>query len=442
VSRETGQPSRSDGDDPLDQLLQQARWPAPRKAAEERLYGHWREISAAARRRQMFWRRASRLALAACLLGAVAGGWFALRQGGAVVVRPDQPRVLHERTDRRSPVIAETPKAVHTARRPTIPSGLHDAAVKSDQMASGAPFDGSPDVAYSRPPNELEQILFGGLFRRREASARKGEAVAKPSNPSATAVVAAGRNSLRDREGRMLQTALEKLIADPKLDAAKVAAPLQQLAGSYEVLLLAVLNGPGRDKQIAALRLLAELGSPLAVPDVLEAATDANLHSAAIATLCRLADASTLAELANRESDAPLQRSLFETLLSRGDASSVSAYLKFVDNAQTSAAALEAAEAVKNPPLDLLFAMLEVPLESKRIAAARVIGRIDGPEATARLIAMVETGAGRQEACVALLSSRGEEAVRYVAGARSNPILASAFNSSLFLLPSDSQPRS
>jgi hypothetical protein len=71
-----------------------------------------------------------------------------------------------------------------------------------------------------------------------------------------------------------------------------------------------------------------------------------------------------------------------------------------------------------------------------------VIGRIDGPATTQRLIAMIEQGTSRQEACVALLNSRGEEAVTFVKNARANPMLASLLQTASVFVSNNSQPRS
>ena len=93
--------------------------------------------------------------------------------------------------------------------------------------------------------------------------------------------------------------------------------------------------------------------------------------------------------------------------------------------------------------MDLLFASLSVPLESQRIAAARVIGRIDGAATTQRLIGMVDSGVNRHEACIALLSSRGPEATRYVdAAARRDPALAAILSGARLFTPSENPPRS
>ena len=104
--------------------------------------------------------------------------------------------------------------------------------------------------------------------------------------------------------------------------------------------------------------------------------------------------------------------------------------------------ALSAVDLVQNPPMDMLFSTLQSTQVLERMAAARVIGRIDGAATTRRLIAMVEQGTSRQEACVALLSSRGEEAVNFVTNARANPMLAGLLQAASIFATNTSPPRS
>jgi hypothetical protein len=134
---------------------------------------------------------------------------------------------------------------------------------------------------------------------------------------------------------------------------------------------------------------------------------------------------------------------LLASLFSHGEPVSLEQFLNFAADDKTADAALAAAQSVKNPPMDLLFSGLSDPLEARRIAAARVIGRIDGAATTRRLIAMVESGINRHEACIALLSSRGQEAVRYVdTAAEHDPSLAAIFSGARLFTLSDQPPRS
>jgi hypothetical protein len=208
-------------------------------------------------------------------------------------------------------------------------------------------------------------------------------------------------------------------------------------------LLLQTLSHGTGPQQVAVLRLLAETGSSASVGLIARTAEEPQLHQAAVEALARLADPSLVSELARMESDGELRRTLMAALLARGEPASLGEFLSFVENESTADAALAAAQSVKKPPMDLLFATFSLPLEIHRIAAARVIGRIDGAATTQRLITMVELGVNRHEACIALLSSRGREATQYVnAAAERDPTLAAILSGARLFTQLDNPPRS
>jgi len=363
--------------DPLDRLLQQARWSEPREAAEARLTQHWRQAWLARQRRAMLLRRAAGLAIAASLLLAAIVGWRQLHPA-------DKPLA---QTDRNN-----------------------DAVVTSDDGIAPR----SPVVAM--PPGPPAKQPFMTSAQRRRAALEKEQAI--------------------------VRAAVERLAADPKLNPVETATALAQetpRSGRHLVVLLRTGNDA---EQTTAIRLLTALGDPAAVPALVQAAAVPALHKTAIASLAQLADSATVAELASREASGDLQRMLLATLLSRGDARSFQYYLSFVQDDGLGEIALAAADLVKTPPMEMLFATLESTLETQRIAAAHVIGRIDGPAATRRLIEMIDQGISRQEACVALLSSRGEEAARYVSLAQRNASLAPLFQAASLFATKNPHPRS
>lgn len=437
------------GDDPLDQLLQEARWPQVEETAETRLMQRWRDISAAQRRRDSLLSWAAVVAVAACLAVATFVGWQAVSSNAKPVAQPDQAR-----PDDRRPAIKPAPRtpnnsaATPTAHRPRRPRVVQ-VVVSSDASA---------EPTISRPPNELEELMFAALDRRRQppVTARppgpapalaKNESTEKPHEQPAKNLPKPGskkspRKEAEDKALATVQKVVRLLATDSKADPAAVAAALRLAVPDSERRLLALLNTSADSERIVVLRLLREIGSPAAVPGLLQASAASKLHAAAIDALSRLADSSLIVELAAHEENLDLQRTLLAALLARGDVRSTVFYLDFVQNSATSQTALAAAEIVRNPPMGLLFAALEDSFEPRRFVAARVIGRIDGPQTTQRLIAMVEDGTNRQEACAALLSSRGKEAVSYVANAQTNPLLAASFQAASLYLPRESQPRS
>jgi hypothetical protein len=78
-----------------------------------------------------------------------------------------------------------------------------------------------------------------------------------------------------------------------------------------------------------------------------------------------------------------------------------------------------------------MLAALNDPVVERRIAAALVLGRIDGPVLTQRLIAMVAADQNRREAMIALASSRGKEARAFVEQAATSPQLSGLARSTL-----------
>jgi hypothetical protein len=98
----------------------------------------------------------------------------------------------------------------------------------------------------------------------------------------------------------------------------------------------------------------------------------------------------------------------------------VPAYLVFLSDPATAPAALAALDDVPSPPVEVLFAALNNPRRATRLAAARALGRIDGPVVTARLAAMVRANVNRREALAALASSDGPEAKAFFEWASSS----------------------
>jgi hypothetical protein len=291
---------------------------------------------------------------------------------------------------------------------------------------------GDAQSVVSRPPNELELLFLAALDgpRRRARSGLTAEGrtasqslsgKSRPQEtdrkPDITPVAAATRPS-------PAQIALNRLLADPALDVRLMADDLREAAGDHRAELIRLLDDASIEKRRAAARLLAEIADDSAVGPLLAAGRDPAVHGEAIAAVGRLADVATVCDLVRREPESAVRRGLLAELLARDDSQALAAYLDFASDRRWSVETIEAADAADNVPLEALFAALRSPLQPRRIAAARVIGRIDGPAATSRLIAMVEQGRDRQEALIALLSSRGDDALRYVAGARRNPFLA------------------
>jgi hypothetical protein len=443
----------------LDALLREARWPSATQPTVARLTQHWEKVWAARRRREMLTRRVAGLAVAVMLLGGATIGWLRVRPADKSIAEAEgRTKAAPERSAphiERNPVGTTSPRSIDTARHETRrPTVTVQTAAGGRAKESSPVSESTVNLAPWRPPNELESLMLAASDRNRRrslASAKTARPSTKQKAASESLVRSSGKGhrksspatDAKSAEAAIVAGAVKLLVSDSKADVARVSAQIRTDAPKHEQFLLATLDRGKAPEQIAALRLLAEIGSAAAIGPTLRAAAVPELHRAAIGTLVRIADSSIVGELVLGEQNADLQRTLLSTLLSRGEPTSLEQFLNFVANERTAEASLAAALSLKNPPMDLLFSSLSDPLEARRIAAARVIGRIDGDATTRRLIAMVESGVNRHEACIALLSSRGTEAVRYVdAAAQRDPTLASVLSGARWFTSSDVRPRS
>jgi hypothetical protein len=151
-------------------------------------------------------------------------------------------------------------------------------------------------------------------------------------------------------------------------------------------------------------------------------------HASVVRAMLPKVGVPTLARLAAAEENADLQEDIFAELLTRGDEPSIGAYLDFVSQRNSAEKALSSLDYAKNPPVDVLFGFLRGVQASRRLAAALVLGRIDGPDTSQRLFQMVRGNVGRQEALVALLASSGNDASYYLNLAKRDISLAGILN--------------
>jgi hypothetical protein len=443
------------GGDSLDHVLREARWPAATQPTVTRLTQHWEKVWVARRRREVLARRAAALALAATLLGGATIGWLRLRPEEKAISEVKQPPTLSPEGSapvlERRPVVTKSRQSIDTAHHETRRPSVSAQAGAIDLSNGKRPSNGlQADLIPSRPPNEVEELMLAAVDRNRKRSSATTKIAKREPRPGSMVKSSSGgrhrpsaASDAKTAEAGIIAAAVKSLVIDKKASVAEVAARLRKSALRHEELLLARLERGTVPEQIVVLRLLAEIGGRATVGPALRAAESTALHQAAIETLSRLADPPLVSRLALTEQNAELRQALFAALLARGEPVALAHYLSFVENDRTAERALSAALSVKNPPMDLLFAALSEPLEARRIAAARVIGRIDGDATTRRLIAMVELGINRHEACIALLSSRGPEAVRYVgAAAERDPTLAAVLSGARLFTSSDLSPRS
>jgi hypothetical protein len=134
---------------------------------------------------------------------------------------------------------------------------------------------------------------------------------------------------------------------------------------------------------------------------------------------------------ATRPATSPPLRDPIASLLQSRDAAAIDQYLDLVANPNSRNQALVALSQSPAPPTEQMLAALKAPVVERRVAAALVLGRIDGPVLTRRLIQMVAADQNRREALIALASSRGKDARAFVERAAQSSEFAGLARSTL-----------
>jgi hypothetical protein len=137
----------------------------------------------------------------------------------------------------------------------------------------------------------------------------------------------------------------------------------------------------------------------------------------------RTCDSPKLGRWILKERNPARRQELLSVLLSRNDMPSVRIFLDLMSDSRTSDASLSCLAGTSNPPVEILFQCLRNPQCGRQKAAARALGRLDRPEISKQLIAMVNGGTYRHEAMIGLLSSSEAIARQYLAKAERDQML-------------------
>ena len=150
--------------------------------------------------------------------------------------------------------------------------------------------------------------------------------------------------------------------------------------------------------------------------------------------------ATQLARLAREAKPGRPRQEILQALLLRQSSDSLPLYLTFVEDQQTAPDALAALDAAPDAVIPQLFARLDDPHISTRMAAARALGRIDGPLVTRQLAEMIQRNQNRREALAALITSPGRDALAYLSQARRDSSLHPTIQALESELKNSSQP--
>jgi hypothetical protein len=260
----------------------------------------------------------------------------------------------------------------------------------------------------SRPPNAYERVVIARYQPTRGSRRHQSLAWLEAFVPQPDRVDLAIEQLVRHPDRRVPDVA-QPLLADRQWSEAALAARVRQFSGA---------------EKVAAIRLLADIATPRSLGLMRQYSEFPEVHADVLRGMARLCDCASLGRLAVEERDSSLRQELLSMLLARGDLASVRTFLERVDDLQTSADALSCLRLATDAPVDALFRCLCGPLLAQRMAAARVLGRLDNPMVSHRLIALVGLGTYRQEAIVALLSSSEPTARQFLAAAARDPTLS------------------
>jgi hypothetical protein len=369
---EASGPDRA-GNDSLDRILQEASWPEPEPERLERLWRQWLLLPRV--RTRSF---GLALASAAALLLALTGGlvWAWIEKQTRLAQIPLEP-------------IEDVP--------PLAP--------RVDYLVE------------SRSPTPYETIVMVAAEQRRRVEKKS---ISPPSEPSPVG------------------KAIAKLMEDPSAEPLEIVESIvrsgELKTGQLEVELDSFIRGHIGTNQLAAIRLLAPTATRRSLPLLRHLSSKPETHAAAMVGLARFVDPPGLAQLAAAESDPHVKSHLLSELLRRNGHPAVTLFLNFVVDRGSFDVAMEAVDSVADPPVETLFQMLESSNYPLRIAAARVLGRLDGPVISHRLAEMVVRDTNRREALIALLSCPSEDAAQFLASAERNTGLASNIRAARFQL--------
>lgn len=363
-------------DDELDLRLRTALHAEPSAEQLARLEAFWRQRSRADRRRRLAGRVA---ALAACM-AAIVGSAVWMMQSRPI----DAPVVaIHEP----SPALANDAGS-HREANPIQPPLLVEAPGKPPAM---------DDLSAGRPASDYERLMF--------AINTRGQVQSRQAELNATADVA-----------------IEQLVADPDADAALLAEIDQLKDLAIEQRLLDRLPREEPPKQAAIVRLLGACGTPQATAALVALGHDESLRPQIVQALLHTEGVERFAGVARQSKHRDFRTALMARMLAADSDEALRDFLSLVRDQAFSAEALAVADGVEQPPILPLMKLLEDDDKSTRLAAAIVLGHMNGPEVTAALIKLVtDRPSASAEAWVALLACRGESANRFLAVASQEP---------------------
>ncbi|MCA9076091.1 MAG: HEAT repeat domain-containing protein [Planctomycetaceae bacterium] len=360
-------------DEALDELLRQAEWPEATPLQLGRLEREWDRL----RPRRRTWQSMRWAAFAASLLvGTVI--WQALPREAdnlAINPQPHHPSVV--------PLPPSSPPRLVVEVRP-------DEQPNSERRAS---------TSIGRPATNLEVALTNVAIRRAEREQERIAAdpferwVARISEDDQLAIIDFDESDEARQE--LLQRSLFEL-------------PRSQ-----------------GQRRIAIAKLLTLLELPEAQPALLALWAEAYTRDAVEAHLVEVVDVPTLMEMSRARLTFSEQVRFLSRIAERPDVEAQRLLLLAAMTDQYRRAAMIVTRETHLPPADMLFEALADQNADVRFAAALLLGEIDDPRITDRLIEIARNGPRQSDPWVALIRRRDTASRQLIAEARSDPNISS-----------------
>ena len=253
-----------------------------------------------------------------------------------------------------------------------------------------------------RPATAYEQLLFTALVRKRESMRLSSMANA-------------------------VENAIACLVREPDADVKQLLTSDELKTASLERLLLRQLSRSDDGRKRAIVQLLAVCGTSHSTVPLLKLSQREVLRAQALEAIQQTVGTQGLANAATQTDDARVRAAIYRRLF--GDAAALDAYLTLIQNDALRDEVLAAVDAVAQPILDALLTRLNATDPNVRLAAALVLGHANGPIVTESLIALVAGNrASPDEAWIALMACRGQQADQFLAYATHQPRLLGPFN--------------
>jgi HEAT repeat protein len=215
---------------------------------------------------------------------------------------------------------------------------------------------------------------------------------------------------------------IERLAADPAAKVGGAARSASLASRNAENILLRRLSRARPDRRHALIQLLATCGSARSVPALVEAARRTDLRDDALRALEQVLTLESLAQAVPMTHDRAVRAALLDRLLTADSPAALRGFLQITSDRGLRPDALAAATNCRQFPVEALLAALEDESKHVRLAAALVLGHVDGPQVAQSLIAIASRRDGAPvEAWVALLACRDAAADRFLAQASLQP---------------------